>query len=227
MVLAPPRMENPKNLLLFFWQIIDLTRINIDLLKNTMAFEFKIGSPEKCAAFIRQAITEKILIEHPDEEEVELCLELKQEFERWQQDGAIRSNRIRDLLNQSWRPPIDLGENATFTVLLNDLSDSTVQDKASKMLASKASIESQDFTGIISGCVQHRQDNDEEIPLSFKIDCKNRLIIHQCYEYDHLRKAQKKFCVHLTKVLMKLAKDGQNTTRLLRDMVYNKAIWQF
>lgn len=227
MVLAPPKMENPRNLLLFFWQILDLARINIDLLKNTMAFEFKVGSPEKCTNFIRQAITDKLLIEYPDEEEVELCSELKQEFERWQQDGTIRSYRIRDLLNKSWRTPIDLGENATFTVLLNDLSDSTVQDKASKMLASKASIETQDFSSYISGTVLHRQDDDQEIALPFRIDCKNRQIIHQCYEYDHLRKAQKKFCVHLTKVIMKLAKDSQKCTQLLHDIVYNKAQWQF
>lgn len=228
MVVAPPKMENPKNLLLFFWQILDLTRINVDLLRNTMAFEFKIGSPEKCSTFIRQAITDKLLVEHVDDEEVELSPELKQEFERWQQDGAIRANRIRDLLNRSWREPINLGENAKFPILMNDLADSIVQDKAAKMLASKASIETQDFAGIISGTVQHRQDDDQEIPLPFKIDCPNHQIVHQCYEYDHLRKAQKKFCVHLTKVILKLAtKEGQKATQLLQDIVYNKNQWQF
>jgi capsid protein len=217
-----------KGQLLYIWEILDVRRVNLDRLFNIMAFELKMGPPAKCKALIKQAIAEKLLIEDTDLEEVELDPKMRSQFEEWQKEGTEKAKKMKGVLEKSWREPFNISEQTFYTVLERELFDIMVRNQAEKrFLSSAVKLDQSDFMKEISGSVSVSQPDGTSMTLPFKIDITKHQIIHDCSEYG-FRKKQKRFCIHLARVIMKLyVLDAVKTTQLVQNIVQKRADWNF
>lgn len=217
-----------KNIVLHWWKIIDQPEINIDELYNFIAFDLFLAPLEKTKKIVQQAIHLEYLSEDKERESVSLSGELQQEFTTWQEKGILKAKTMAAALAQQWRPPIEITQNMTYQALLSDLVDVSVLEKAGKIRSSAVSLDLDEFSSVIEGSVKSKDKDGNSQLYPFKIDVKAHSISHSCPEYDSLRKSQKQFCIHISRVFMKLyVKDKEQTIKLMRKIVYKKSSWFF
>ncbi len=217
-----------KDIVLHWWKIIDRPQIHLDELCNFIAFDLYLAPLEKTKIIVQQAIRLHYLKENTDLESVSLSKELQTEFDAWQEKGVLKAKTMAAALAQPWRPKVELTQNMTYEALESDLIDVSVKEKAGKIRASAVTLEGLDFATSIHGHVKEKDKTGSPILYPFAINIKDRTILHQCPEYDSLRKNQKRFCTHLGRVIMKLySKDKEKTIELLHDIVNHKHKWTF
>lgn len=214
--------------ILYIWKIIDRPTINIDELYNFLTFELFLAPLDEVKKIIREALDLKFLVEDFKSEEVSLGESLQDEFEKWQAGGRQKIRKLHKLLNTSWRDPIEIDEKSKYEIFEEDLVEPSIKKKAGLIRSSALKIEKLDFLNEIRGKIDDKGENGQKISYSFKIFPKDRKILHDCPDYNNLRKNQKKFCIHLGRLLMKLKnKDATKTYRLLEDLVENRESWIF
>ena len=214
--------------ILYIWKIIDSPSINIDELYNFLTFELFLASLEEVKKIVREALDLEYLVEDSKSEEVSLSNSLKVEFEKWQDKGENKIEKINNILRNSWRPPIQIDEKMKYEIFEDDLIDPSTKKKASLIRSKALSIDEVDFVNSISGNIEDKDESGKKISYHFVISPKIRKITHNCPEYIKLRKKQKKFCPHLGRVFIKLnTTNNEETLKLLEDLVEKREKWEF
>lgn len=217
-----------REIVLYWWKIIDRPTILLDELYNFIAFDLFLAPLDKTRLIVDKAIQEGYLISDPIQETVRLADDLENDFKKWQEGGIEKVQRMKDLLNQAWRPPLEISEKSVYDILQSDIADVSVREKAGKMLASAVKIDQVDFNSEIQGYGKEETEKGEDVLFPFSINVPSRIIQHNCPEYLFLRKDQKRFCPHLVRAFTKLfISDELQTQKLLRDLVDNRENWVF
>lgn len=221
-------------MVLYWWKILASPSINLDKLHHFIAFELFLYPLPKTKKIVKQAIRLGYLIEDEDVEEVSLSHDLRQKYQEWQDHGTEKFLEMRDILSRRRAPKLEVTTNMQYEALKSDLVDIPVEKKASKILASSIEITQLDFSeDIIGNAIEYiassdTNEEDQEVQYPFSISLRTQTINHNCPEYLSLRQPQKKFCVHLARLLMKLyRKDAKNTIKLVTDIVTNRVQWKF
>ncbi len=214
--------------ILYIWKIIDSPSLNIDDLYNFLTFELFLAPLEEVKKIVGEALDLEYLVEDSKSEEVSLSNSLKVEFEKWQDKGEEKIEKIHNILSNSWRSPIQIDEKMKFEIFEDDLIDPSTKKKASLFRSKALSIDKINFVDEISGNIEDKDENGNLISYHFIISPKNRKISHSCPEYNKLRKKQKKFCPHLGRVFIKLnITNNEETLKLLEDLVEKREKWEF
>ena len=214
--------------ILYIWKIIDSPTINIDDLYNFLTFELFLAPLEEVKKIIQEALDLKFLVEDSKLEEVSLSDSFKVEFEKWQDKGEEKIKKIHHVLSKSWRDPITINEKSKYEIFEDDLIEPLTKKKASIIRSKALTIEKLDFSREIRGKIEDKDENGQKIIYNFEILPQARKLTHNCPEYTNLRKNQKKFCVHLGRLLMKLNNsDETKTFKFLEDLVENRDKWVF
>ena len=213
---------------LYWWKIVDKPTILLDELHNFIAFDLFLASLEKTKATVRNAIAKGLLVEEGDSELIRLAPPLAEKFAKWQENGHEKVLKMHKTLRHSWRLPLEITQNLTYSALLSDIIDISVYERAGKIRASAIKLSQEDFTqGIVGRALEYDAD-DNEIFFDFTIDPKNRVIHHACPDYLAVRKEQKTLCAHLARVFMKLyANNDTATFALVNDLVRHRDAWSF
>ena len=216
-------------MVLYWWKILASPSINLDKLNHFIAFELFLYPLPKTKKIVKQAIRLGYLVENEDLEEVSLSSALKQKYQEWQDQGTEKIQEMRAILARKRIPTLEITANMQYEALKSDLVDILVEKKASKLLGSSIQIKQLDFSsGIVGYAREMIVSPEQEVKYPFSILPHKKIIKHNCPEYLSLRQHQKKFCVHLARMLMKLySKDAESTTELIRDIVSNRLQWQF
>jgi hypothetical protein len=221
-------------MVLYWWKILASPSINLDKLHHFIAFELFLYPLPKTKKIVKQAIRLGYLIEDEDMEEVSLSHDLRQKYQDWQDHGTEKFQEMREILSRRRAPKLEITTNMQYEALKSDLVDIPVEQKASKLLGSSIEIGQLDFSeGIIGNAFDYivssdSNEEEQEVQYPFSISRRTQIIMHNCPEYMSLRQPQKKFCVHLARLLMKLyRKDAKSTIELVMDIVTNRLQWKF
>ena len=221
-------------MVLYWWKILASPSINLDKLYYFITLELFLYPLPKTKKIVKQAIRLGYLVEDEDIEEVSLSQDLQQKYQDWQDHGTEKFHEMRKLLSIRRAPKLEITTNMQYEALKSDLVDIPVEKKASKLLGSSIKINQLDFSTSIVGYANDfiassdSNDEDQEVQYPFSISRPTHSIKHNCPEYLTLRKPQKKFCVHLARLLMTLyRKDAINTKELVEDIVTNRLQWNF
>ncbi|MHA1746157.1 MAG: hypothetical protein ACTSWW_09160 [Promethearchaeota archaeon] len=221
-------------MVLYWWKILASPSINLDKLHHFIAFELFLYPLPKTKKIVRQAIRLGYLIEDEDVEEVSLSHDLRQKYQDWQGRGTEKFREMREILSRRRSPKLEITTNMQYEALKSDLVDIPVEKKASKLLGSSIKIDQLDFSeGIIGNASDYivfsdSNEEEQEVQYPFSLSRRTQIIMHNCPEYLSLRQPQKKFCVHLARLLMKLyRKDAKSTMELVTDIVTNRLQWKF
>ncbi len=217
-----------RQMVLYWWKIIDQPSINIDDLYNFIAFDLYLDTFENAKIYVQKAINSNFLIENEQKETIQLSNELESEFNMWQEEGRNKAQKARSIINQKWNKSFEISDNLIYDVCRMDLLDNIDIANAGRIRSSFLSIDKLDFTDKIAGKIKDKSENGKEIIYPFIIDIRNSKIIHECPEYSQVKKNQKKFCRHLGRVLMKLySSEKTETINLIKKIVNNKDQWEF
>ena len=226
MKFSPP--TDLRGIMLYLWKIIDNPRILKDTLNNFIAFDLSLTTLDKAKKMVEQAIKQGYLLEDSTLEYVNLNEDLEKEFNEWQNNGKIKVKDIQKILDTNWRPDAKISINQHYLALLVDLIDPSIYDQATKLRSSTIQILQKDFETEISGNAKEKQEENDVQIYPFAINVKNQEIIHNCPDFNKFRCKNKKFCLHLGRLVIKLyAKEPDQTVSLLKNLVYNREKWQF
>ena len=217
-----------REIVLYWWKIIDRPTVSLDELYNFIAFDLFLAPLDKTRLIVDKAIHEGYLISDSIQETVYLSKELEADFKKWQAGGVEKVQRMNELLNQAWRPPLEITEKSVYDILQADIADVSVREKAGKMLASAVKVDRVDFNSEIVGFGKEENEKGEDIQYPFSINVISRSISHNCPEYLNLRRDQKRLCPHLVRAFTKLFISNElQTQKLIRDLVDNRDSWSF
>ena len=217
-----------REIVLYWWKIIDRPSILLDELYNFIAFDLFLAPLDKTRAIVDKAIQDGYLIADPIQETVTLSESLNSDFQAWQKMGIEKVQRMSELITQAWRPPLEITEKSVYDILQSDIADVSVREKAGKMLASAIKVEKVDFNSEIMGYGKEENEKGEDIQYPFCINVPSRMLQHNCPEYLDLRRDQKRLCPHLVRAFTKLFISNElQTQQLIRDLVDNRESWTF
>ncbi|TFH28963.1 MAG: hypothetical protein E4G98_04590 [Promethearchaeota archaeon] len=206
-------------LLLYWWKIVDRPTISKEELQNFIAFDLYTFSLDETKKMLQQGIDEGYLFYDPTTEILTLHPTLQTEFDQWQAGGREKVKKMIALLQTPWCGPITFEDTQKYKIYLADLIDANTQSQASKILASAVTIVDGDFAQLLSGTIHD---------YSFIINPKTHQIKHNCPDFLHYRVKNKKFCIHLARIIMKFySNQPEETYTLIQNIVKHKEEWEF
>lgn len=221
---AIPR-TNISEMLLYIWKIIDLPFILHNDLLFRISFDLFLDPPEKAKMFISRCIEDKLLIKD-DNQNLKLSEDLNNQLKNWQKKRKIEvvekfktANKVKSLKN-------DISKDLTnFSVLINAFVDKgtlnrsvSVSDAAFELLKYDRS----------KGIIKSKVKSSKEESYLIEIDTNNKILRHNCHDFETRRADNKKFCKHLTKLFLLLKDKNENIAEFfLSKLAENIDKWDF
>ena len=220
-----PRNNNSE-LLLYIWKIIDLPFISQSDLLFKLSFELFLFSPEEVIIFINGCTKNKSLIKDANNN-IKLSNILKQKLKNWQnkrkQEILEKIHSIKNIITTEKQT--DNGAGTNFNVLIKTFFDKGTLNRAASISNNAYDlIEFNPSKGIITANVLGSKEESYII----EIDTNNRIIRHNCHDFETRRAENKKFCKHIAKLFLLLKEKNSNNTEIF---LYNIATdidkWEF
>ena len=219
---STPR-KNTEELILFIWKIIDLPNISINELLYKISFELFLQSPEEALEFIQRSI--KINLLKKDENDyLKLSQNLDKKFKNWQLE---RKNIISSKINSSRKinSLIDAEKGSDFTTLIKAFLDKNTINRAANVSDDAFKINALDFN---KGLIKAEVVGSKKEYYLIEIDTRNKILYHNCNDFETRRAENKKFCKHLAKLFLLLKeKNERNTVVFLNKIVEDINDWEF
>ncbi len=221
---AVPR-TNTSEMLLYIWKIIDLPFILHKDLLYRISFDLFLDPPEKVEKFINKCIEDKLFIKD-DNQNLKLSEDLNSQLQNWQSQRKkevfekIRTaNKVKNLKNEISK------DSTNFSVLINAFVDKatlnrsvSVSDTAFKVLKYDRS----------KGTIQSEVEGSKEESYIIEINTNDKIIRHNCHDFETRRADNKKFCKHLTKLFLLLKDKNENLAEFfLSKLAENIDMWDF
>lgn len=221
---AIPRKNNSE-MLLYIWKIIDLPFIAYNDLFYRITFDLFIYPPEKAKDFINNCIKNKYLIK--DNNLLKLSEELEQELKNWQNK---RENEVLEKIKagkeiDQLKHKIDVKDSSNFSILISAFVDKgtlnrsvTVSDTAFNLLE----------YNILEGILKSKVAGSKEESYIIEINTNNKILRHNCHDFEARRAENKKFCKHLTKLFLILKEKNNNSAEFfLNQLAEDIDKWDF
>jgi hypothetical protein len=220
MNLAIPR-ENPSEILLYIWKIIDLPNISLNDLLYKISFELFLLSPENAKEFIVKSIENKLIVKD-NEYTLSLSQELNKRLKSWQKK---QKEEISRKMNPDRRKKSVQNAKSNFTTLLNAFSDKRTQNRAATVSSSAFEIVELDFD---NGIIKANVSGSKEDSYYIELNTNEKKLRHNCDDFQTMRADNKKFCKHLVKIFLILKeKNEELSTNLLNEIAKNVNDWEF
>jgi hypothetical protein len=222
---AIPRQDNTE-LLLYLWKIIDLPYIHFDDLLFKISYELFLFPPEKATAFIKNLLKENLLTED-DNRVISLSITLNKRMLLWQTDrknkvlGKINSAKKRRVLTTK----IENDEKSSFSLILKSFSDKNTLNRAVNISDKDFDIQELD---VEKGRIKSSVAGSKEESYYIEVDLKEKLLKHNCHDFETRRSKNKQFCKHLARLFLLLKeKNEQSAEFFLKELAKNIEEWEF
>ena len=211
--------NDDSELLLYIWKVIDLPNISMNELLYKISFELFLLSPEEALEFLQRSIKSNSL-EKDDNSNLQLPQNSYKKLKTWQ----LKRKEII-LTNLNLIDDFEAEKSSNFSILLKSFLDKGTINRAAAISNDDFKIDIFDFKkGLIKGQVA----GSKEEPYNIKIDTKNKILNHNCHDFETRRAINKKFCKHLVKFFILLKeKDEKSITGFLTDIAENINEWEF
>jgi len=222
---AIPR-NNISELLLYFWKIIDLPYISLNELLHRISYKLFLLTPEKAMAFINNCLKSNLLVKN-DKGDLKLSDPMNQKLNDWQEKRKkeivgkmISTKKINLLKNDNGRD-----NSSIFSVLIKSFVERETLNRAVTVPNTAFNIEKFDrANGVIMASVSGSKKESYKI----EIDINNKILKHNCHDFETRRCKNKKFCKHLAKLFLLLKeKNKDHTEFFLKDLAENIDNWDF
>ncbi|MFX1431586.1 MAG: hypothetical protein ACFFCY_15585 [Promethearchaeota archaeon] len=224
MNLAIPR-DNPSEMLLYIWKIIDLPFILRKDLLYRLSFELFLDPPEKVQKFINKCIEDRLLIKD-DNQNFRLSKDLNNQLLAWQDKRQIEVIQKIKTASKIERLKNDISKDSTnFSVLINAFADKgtlnrsvSVSDTAFEMLSYDRA----------KGLIKSKVKGSKEESYLIEINTNKKIIRHNCHDFESRRAENKKFCKHLIKLFLLLKDKNENLAEFfLNKIAEDIDLWDF
>ncbi|TFG05068.1 MAG: hypothetical protein EU539_09815 [Promethearchaeota archaeon] len=175
---------------------------------------------------IETSLKKSLLIKDEDNN-LNLSDRLFKEFKNWQnnkkkqiQKNIAKIKQSAELINK-----IETDESDNFNVLLKAFLDKGTINRAVTVSDSDINIIQLNFE---QGIIKSEIIGSKKDPYIIEINLKNKILTHNCHDYQSRRAENKKFCKHLAKLFLFLKeKNGSATLKILRKMAEKINEWDF
>lgn len=221
---AIPRKNNSE-MLLHIWKIIDLPFIIYDDLFYRITFDLFIFPPEKAKIFINNCIQKKLLVK--DNNILTLSEELNLDLKNWHKKrenevlGKIKAAKKIDQLKND----INKKESTNFSVLISAFVDKGTLNRSVSVSDAAFELLKYDPT---QGIIKSKVKGSKEGFYIIEIDINNKILRHNCHDFETRRVENKKFCKHLAKLFLLLKDKNENIAEFfLSNLAENIDMWDF
>ena len=224
MTFAIPR-KNISEMLLYIWKIIDLPFILHKDLLYRISFDLFLFPPKEAKTFISSCLKNKFLVKE-DTNILKLSDELNQQLSNWQKKRKIEifdkiqaAKKISSLKNEISK------ETSNFSVLMNAFVDKGTLNRSVSVSDAAFELLKYDRT---EGIIKSKVKGSKEESYIIEIDTNNKVLQHNCHDFETRRAENKKFCKHLAKLFLVLKeKDESLAEFFLSQLAENIDIWDF
>ena len=219
---AIPR-GNTSEMVLHIWKIIELPSIQQDDFLHIISFELFLFSPKEAMEFINVAIHDGYLILEGDER-IKLSKSLALELNKWHEKRKMQiSEKIKDV-NEFSNGSKNKDVNK-FKILLKALLDKGTINRA---VAESDSAYKFRFIDPEQKIIQAKVQGSQKIPYNIEINISEKVIKHNCLDFQTKRAENKKFCKHLAKLFLLLKiKNADLASYFLESITKDINNWKF
>ncbi len=225
MNLEIPR-NNRSELIFFLWKIIDLPQISLNNLLYKISFELFLFPPEEATKFVDTCIENELIIVNK-KGDLSLSNSLKTKLKVWQKS---RRDEIKQKINSTRKitqlqNDIENGKSTNFNVHFKSFVDKGTLNRAARVTNKAFDIKQLDFVkGVIKATVLGSKGD----PYIIEIDFNEEFLKHNCHDFEARKSQNKQFCKHLTKFILLLRENYQDSVELFLKTLYeNIENWEF
>ncbi|MFW9989487.1 MAG: DUF2240 family protein [Candidatus Odinarchaeota archaeon] len=225
MNLSIPRNDNLE-ILLYIWKIIDLPSISQNDLLYKISFDLFLFTPDEAIEFIEECIQNELL-DKDNNKCLKLSKNLSQKLQMWQ---IKRKNSISQKINASeeiiqLQNNIDNKRTTIFNVLINGFTDKGTLNRSGTI--SDNAFEELEYD-ITKGIIKSKVKGSRGELYKIEINTNEKILRHNCHDFETRRVDNKKFCKHLAKLFLLLKNKNKNTAEFfLNNIAENIDKWDF
>jgi len=222
---AIPRNNNSETLL-YIWKIIDLPSISQKDLLYKISFELFLFSPIEANEFIENCIKNKFL-DKDNDHFLKLSKPLNQQFINWQEK---RKNTVLHKITSAkkitqLKSDIENDNSSNFSILLNAFTDKGTLNRSVSVSDTAFELLEYDRN---KGIIKSKVKGSKEESYFIEVNINNKIIRHNCHDFETRRADNKKFCKHLTKLFLLLKDKNENLADFfLSKIAENIDKWDF
>jgi len=208
---AIPR-NNISEMLLYIWKVIDLPVILISDFQYRISFDLFLLSPNKAKPFIDNCIENEFLIKD-DNNFVKLSEDLYQQINNWQKKRKlVVLEKMRDRKKITHLSK----ETTNFSVLLNAFVDKGTLNRSVSISEAAFELLKYDHT---KGIIKSKIKGSEKEAYIIYIDINNKVLQHNCNDFETRRAMNKKFCKHIAKLFLLLKEKNENIAEFFLNQI--------
>ena len=221
---AIPRKNNSE-IVLYIWKIIDLPFIAYSDLFYRITFDLFMFPPKDAKDFITDCIKNRYLIK--DNNHLKLSEEFNQKLKNWQKK---RVNEILQKFSEvkkvdQLKTDIDKKDATNFSVLMNAFVDKGTLNRSVSVSDTAFELLKYDKK---QGIIKSKVKGSKEDSYLIEINTNDKILRHNCHDFETRRADNKKFCKHLAKLFLLLKeKNEKSITGFLNDIAENINEWEF
>jgi hypothetical protein len=225
MNIVVPR-NNYSEMVLYIWKIIEIPKISIFDLEYRISFDLFLFSPKDAIEFIKKAIHNDFL-KLDKNNKLSLSDDLARKLKNWH---IKRRNEILNKFHNSTiiKQKIDnIKKNGSskFNILLKAFLDSGTINRAVIISDSAIKINTFDPDDKI---VKAEVKGSQNTPYIIEISADEKVLKHDCHDFQTKRAHDKKFCKHLAKLFLLLKeKDEKGAALILENISKDINKWDF
>ena len=211
---------------LYIWKIIELPYISKSDLIYKISFEIFLFSPNDAAEFIKKSVHDGFLIEDNDNK-LSLSEDLALQLKNWHKKRRVDiRKKIKESTNIVQKIDNFKKNSANkFNTLLKAFLDKGTINRAVLVSNNAIIINSFDPHG---KCIKAEVKGSRNTPYLIEISKNEKVVKHDCHDFQTKRAQNKKFCKHLAKLFLLLKeKDEKGANLFLENITKDINKWNF
>jgi len=213
-------------MVLYIWKIIELPYISTSDLIYKISFDLFLFSPKDAKIFIKKAIHNGLLILE-ENNKLSISVDLVFELKNWHKKRRVE---ILKKINYSASIAQNLdnfekNSSNKFNILLKAFLDTATLNRAVLVTDNAIKIDTFDPNGKF---IKVEVKGSQNTPYIIEISTDEKVIKHDCQDFQTKRAPNKKFCKHLAKLFLLLKeKDEKGATLILENVTKDINKWNF
>ena len=211
---------------LYIWKIIELPFISTSDLVYKISFDLFLFSPKDAKLFIKKAIHNGFLMAR-DNNILSLSDDLAIKLQNWHKKRRVEISKkvSRTKSISQYTDKLKKNDSNKFNILLKAFLDTGTINRAVLVSDSAITISTiEPQNKIIKAEVQ----GSRKIPYIIEISTIEKVLKHDCHDFETKRVQNKKFCKHLAKLFLLLKeKDEKGATMILENITKDINKWEF
>ena len=211
---------------LYIWKIIELPYISLNDLIYKISFELFLFPPKDAKEFIKKAVHNGFIIIDNDNK-LSLSDDLSLELKNWHKKRRVE---ILKKFNNSTSiaqniKNFKINDSNKFNILLKAFLDTGTINRA--VLVSDSAINISTFD-LHSKIIKAEIKGSQKTPYIIEISPNEKVLKHDCQDFQTKRAKNKKFCKHIAKFFLLLKeKDEKGATVFLENITKDINKWDF